>query len=310
MARKSLTLVSVGPVITWSPSASKKPWPSLSARLSAGADAHLPGARQRVGSDDRAGHFFGTVDAIGVAGDRPHVRQAIERHGERQQKLDVAAAAAAAAHVTVVSPPDSSTHGGRSGWPCCATVRAMPAITLPTSRASPSMASPRSSGVTPASRATSAAASSAICGVAIRRISARASRGVAGLDALAAAACQHIAHARRQVDAVAAHERQRVGAGGGIGDGGTGGDVDRVVTRHVGERQRQHAGRVAGGGKPPALDGRQVPAHAVHLVDAGAGRSSSRFSCLLVFEREAGRSAAAAAPSRRRRSGTARDRRQ
>src|SRR5690606_2127265 len=36
MARKSLTLVSVGPVITASSSASKKPWPSLSSRLSRG----------------------------------------------------------------------------------------------------------------------------------------------------------------------------------------------------------------------------------------------------------------------------------
>src|SRR5262249_10924991 len=36
IARKSLTLVSVGPVTTESPSASKKPWPSLSSRLSLG----------------------------------------------------------------------------------------------------------------------------------------------------------------------------------------------------------------------------------------------------------------------------------
>jgi hypothetical protein len=33
MARKSLTFVSVGPVTTVSPTASKKPWPSLFARL-------------------------------------------------------------------------------------------------------------------------------------------------------------------------------------------------------------------------------------------------------------------------------------
>jgi hypothetical protein len=34
MARKSFTLVSVGPVITESPSAVKKPWPSLLASIS------------------------------------------------------------------------------------------------------------------------------------------------------------------------------------------------------------------------------------------------------------------------------------
>ena len=45
MARKSLTLVSVGPVTTESPSASKKPWPSLSARLSLGL---MPSAQARA----------------------------------------------------------------------------------------------------------------------------------------------------------------------------------------------------------------------------------------------------------------------
>ncbi len=52
----------------------------------------------------------------------------------------------------------------------------MPPSTLPTSRASPSMASPRMCAAKPASVATAAAASSAACGVAIMRISARASR--------------------------------------------------------------------------------------------------------------------------------------
>ena len=55
MARKSLTLVSVGPVTTESPSASKKPWPSLSARRALASMPLRPGARQRVGRDDGAG---------------------------------------------------------------------------------------------------------------------------------------------------------------------------------------------------------------------------------------------------------------
>src|SRR5690349_179544 len=45
IARKSLTLVSVGPVTTESPSASNKPWPSLFARLSRG---RIPCAHARA----------------------------------------------------------------------------------------------------------------------------------------------------------------------------------------------------------------------------------------------------------------------
>ena len=45
--------------------------------------------------------------------------------------------------VTVVSPPDSSTQGAGMGCLWLATCSAMPAITRPTSRASPSMLSPK-----------------------------------------------------------------------------------------------------------------------------------------------------------------------
>ena len=83
--------------------------------------------------------------------------------------------------VTVVSPPDSSTQGAGTGWPWRATCRAMPASTLPTSRASPSSESTRMKGVTPAWRATWAAASSAICGAAIMRTWAPARRASPGL---------------------------------------------------------------------------------------------------------------------------------
>ena len=89
--------------------------------------------------------------------------------------------------MTVVSPPDSRTTGGGAGWPRSAAWRAMPAMTLPTSRASPSSASPRMSGVTPACRATSAAASSDSCGVAIMAVLALASRGSPGFGVSSAA---------------------------------------------------------------------------------------------------------------------------
>ena len=73
--------------------------------------------------------------------------------------------------VIVVSPPEISTQGGTSGWPRMAHCRAMPAWTRATSRDSPSIESPRMTGVTPALRATSAAASSEACGVAIMMFS-------------------------------------------------------------------------------------------------------------------------------------------
>ena len=67
-----------------------------------------------------------------------------------------------------------------AGWPRMAHWRAMPAWTRATSRDSPSIESPRITGVTPASRATSAAASSEACGVAIMTFSTRAKQGSPG----------------------------------------------------------------------------------------------------------------------------------
>ncbi len=80
------------------------------------------------------------------------------------------------ASVTVVSPPESRTQGARSGWPCRAADSATPASARPTWRASPSSASPRTSGSRPCRRASSAIAASAIIGVATRRNSARSRR--------------------------------------------------------------------------------------------------------------------------------------
>src|SRR3954452_15671697 len=57
-ARKSLTLVSVGPVTTWSPSAWKKPWPSLSASRAGGDSGrviHRPVRDQQGEEDGRVG---------------------------------------------------------------------------------------------------------------------------------------------------------------------------------------------------------------------------------------------------------------
>ena len=97
--------------------------------------------------------------------------------------------------VTVVSPPETRTQGGAAGWPWRAHWRAIPAITRPTTAASPSMASPRINGVTPASRASAAAASRAACGVATSRVSARAKAGSPGLGVSAAGSASRAATA-------------------------------------------------------------------------------------------------------------------
>ena len=73
--------------------------------------------------------------------------------------------------VTVVSPPDRITAGPATGKPLVRTDRAMPAVIVPSSRLSPSSASPRTSGVSPSWRAASAAAPRASRGAAINRTS-------------------------------------------------------------------------------------------------------------------------------------------
>ena len=60
---------------------------------------------------------------------------------------------------------------------------------------------------------------------------------------------------------------------------------------------------MAGRGEPPALDRRQMPAHAIHLADRRARLQQRAVDGLLVFEREAVQRRNAAATSRRRRSG-------
>src|SRR3954452_7336526 len=180
IARKSLTLVRVGPVTIWSPSASKKPCPSLSASRSF-ARTPFWAARARVSG-------VMSAPATSSAPSTPSVSPATAKTPGRPSNSTASDSRNSTLRpprppprtVTVVSPPEISTHGGRAGCPRSAACRAIPAMTLPTSRASPSIASPRMSGVTPAVLATSAAASSDICGVAIITVSARARRGSPG----------------------------------------------------------------------------------------------------------------------------------
>ena len=93
MARKSLTLVSVGPVMTWSPRASKKPCPSLSARRAL-ALIPRPAARASVSG-------VTTAPATSSAPSTPSVSPASANTPGRpssstardEQELDIASAA-------------------------------------------------------------------------------------------------------------------------------------------------------------------------------------------------------------------------
>ena len=76
-------------------------------------EAGGPGARQRVGRDERAGIVLAAVDAVGVGGERVDAGGPVKAEGEAGEELGVASAAAVARTVTVVSPPESSTAGAR-----------------------------------------------------------------------------------------------------------------------------------------------------------------------------------------------------
>ena len=113
----------------------------------------------------------------------------------------------------------------------------MPAMTLPTSRASPSSASPRISGVNPGAAGHG--------GGGLERQLRRGDHD--GLDAAQAADRRASASRRgprlrwartggRRLDAVAGEDRARVGEGRRIGDGRPGGDHRRIVAGHVGDR--------------------------------------------------------------------------
>ncbi len=158
---------------------------------------------------------------------------------------------------------------------------------LPTSRASPSRLSPRIAGVNPASRAT------------VRGRFERALRRgdhadrrvreprIAGLDRFTRGGFQHARDRGRHFDPVAANHVQGVGAGRRVGNCRPRRDRDRIVARYIGDQQRHHLCGVAGRGEPPALDRRQMAAHAIHLADRRARLEQRAIDVLLVVEREA-----------------------
>ncbi len=207
--------------------------------------------------------------------------------------------------------PKAARRAPRAGSPWSRPASAMPASALPTSRASPSMASPRMSGAQArAARASAAAASSE-----------SAARDQTVLDAREAAVARLRRLARRgRADArstragaamrVAREDRQRLGEVVGSGDRRAGGDDGEVVAGHVGnDAGVDHARRLGGGGEAPPLIAERCLRTQFISRDVGAAVEQRLVDRLLVVEAEAGRGQRRAAPSRRRKSGTERDRR-
>ena len=93
----------------------------------------------------------------------------------------------------------------------------------------------------------------------------------------------------RRGDAVALDDRPGVGERGRVRRGRTRGDHRRIVARHVGDDERDDPGGRGGDREAPALDGRQVLADTVDLIDAGAASEQRLVQGLLVVQRDSRR---------------------
>ena len=91
----------------------------------------------------------------------------------------------------------------------------------------------------------------------------------------------------RQVDAALFDDCPRISERRCVRHGGSGGDDARIVAGHVGDRQGDQPRLAAGMGEAPALDLRQMLAHAVDLADAGAAAQHRLRHGLLVGKRNA-----------------------
>ena len=174
-----------------------------------------------------------------------------------------------------------------------------PAITVPTSRASPSIASPRMSGVRPPARAALTAACSANNGEAIMRTSAG---DLARLRRFGAR-FKRRAHCGRQIEREAVDDFVRLSlacSGRAWSDptrsppGSSPGtsQITSVTTR---------AGYAAAASRPPLI-AREMLADDIHLADRRAAAQQRPVHGLLVGERHARLPAASSTPSRRPRS--------
>ena len=152
--------------------------------------------------------------------------------------------------------------------------------------------------MTPASRATAAAASSARCGVAIMRTSAPASRGSPGFRRLAVAGFEHAPDAGGELDAVAREDGERVGAGRRIGHrrAATRCRSGRRRARRRSAASRRCAGWHAAASRPPLIADRCLRTQFISSIVAPDLSSARLTSCLSSSVRPGAGSASSAEP--------------
>ncbi len=267
-----------------SPSAAKKPPLSLARQRV--ARRRCPAARpraRRVGCERSRRPLSSMPSMPSVSQARAWMpAQAVERDGERQQELALRPPrppVAAHGHRGLAARQHARRRRG-AGWPCGATcardARHGPA---PTSRASPSIVSPRMTGASAARRAHARPRPAALlraCAM-MSTVRPREAR-VAGLRRLArrrrpgarATAAGGVDARTRSRIARASAKRRRVGhrrAGARSPPG-------RRPARRRSPGVTTRAG-CGGGREPAALDRREVLAHAVHLVDRRAASAAA-----------------------------------
>ena len=94
---------------------------------------------------------------------------------------------------------------------------------------------------------------------------------------------------RRQVEFIFAQYGQSVFARRRIGNRRARGDDCRIIARHIGDDERDNLRREGCRREPPALESREMLAHAVHFRYRRAAAEKLAVHILLVFKRQAGR---------------------
>ena len=189
--------------------------------------------------------------------------------------------------VTVVSPPDEHHAGPGERLAAPGDLPASAAWTLPTSRDSPSISSPRMCASMPAARAAAAAAleRSLRRGDDVHRVAGEGR--VAGLGRLQLAALEPAPGSRRAPrsrSGPAPPARRRRWS-----DRAPSGRCrwSRRIAGHVAHQQAHDLRRRAGARQPAALDRREMLPDAVHLVDRGAALQQRPVDRLLLVEAHA-----------------------
>ena len=110
---------------------------------------------------------------------------------------------------------------------------------------------------------------------------------VARFGGFQCAAAQWGQHSVRHGNAVTLQDGECIGAGAGVSHRGATRDNRGVIPWHVADGEGHHLGGSTRSGHAPALDGREVFAHRVHLADVGTTLQQLAVDLLLLFQRQA-----------------------